>query len=39
MTFTTKEIVWLRWLLVDMRVFLSHPTPIYCDNKSAIQIA
>ncbi|KAL5551684.1 hypothetical protein UlMin_001860 [Ulmus minor] len=30
---TTKEIV---WLLVDMSVSLSHPTPMYCDNKSAI---
>jgi hypothetical protein len=36
---TTKEIVWLHWLLVDMRVSLSHPTPIYCDNHSSIQIA
>ena len=35
----TKEIVWLHWLLADMRVFLSHPTLMYCDNKSAIQIA
>ena len=35
---TTKEIVWLRWLLGDMWVFLSHPTSMYCDNKSAIQI-
>jgi len=32
MTSTTKEIVWLRWLLADMRVFFSHPTPMYCDN-------
>ena len=32
MASTTKEIVWLRWLLVDMGVFLSHPTPMYCDN-------
>ena len=22
-----------------MGVFISHPTPMYCDNKSAIQIA
>jgi len=36
---TTKEIVWLRWLLADMRVFFSHPTPMYCDNQSSIQIA
>ena len=39
MTSTTKEIVWLRWLLADMRVSLSHPTPMYCDNQSSIQIA
>ncbi|KAL5577100.1 hypothetical protein UlMin_018799 [Ulmus minor] len=39
MASTTKEIVWLRWLLADMGVSLSHPTPMYCDNKSAIQIA
>jgi len=38
MSSTTKEIVWLRWLLVDMRVFFSHPTPMYCDNQSSIQI-
>ena len=39
MTSTTKEIVWLRWLLADMGVFFSHPTPMYCDNPSSIQIA
>jgi hypothetical protein len=32
MTSTTKEIIWLRWLLADMRVSLSHLTPMYCDN-------
>jgi hypothetical protein len=39
MTSTTKEIVWLRWLLANMRVFFSHPTHMYCDNQSSIQIA
>ena len=39
MTSTTKEIVSLRWLLADMEVFLSHHTPLYCDNKSTIQIS
>ena len=39
MTFTTKEIVWLCWLLADMGVSFSHPTPMYCDNQSSIQIA
>jgi hypothetical protein len=32
MTSTTKEIVWLHWLLADMEVSFSHPTPMYCDN-------
>jgi len=32
MASTTKEIVWLRWLLADMGVSLSYPTPMYCDN-------
>jgi hypothetical protein len=39
MASTTKEIVWLRWLLADIRVFFSHPTSMYCDNQSSIQIA
>jgi hypothetical protein len=39
MASTTKEIVWLRWLLADMGVSFSHPTPMYCDNQSSIQIA
>jgi len=32
MTSTTKEIIWLRWLLADMGVFLSHSTHMYCDS-------
>ncbi|XP_050207277.1 uncharacterized mitochondrial protein AtMg00810-like [Mercurialis annua] len=36
---TTCEIVWLRWSLADMGVSLRRPTPLHCDNKSAIQIA
>eukprot|EP00257_Ricinus_communis_P021105 XP_015580508.1 uncharacterized protein LOC107262008 [Ricinus communis] len=39
MASTTCEIVWLRWLLADMGVFLWQPTPLHCDNKSVIQIA
>ncbi|GJU32336.1 uncharacterized mitochondrial protein-like protein [Tanacetum coccineum] len=39
MAVTTSEIVWLRWLLADMGVRISHSTPLYCDNRSAIQIA
>ncbi|GJU18746.1 uncharacterized mitochondrial protein-like protein [Tanacetum coccineum] len=36
---TTSEIVWLRWLLADMGVPISHYTPLHCDNRSAIHIA
>lgn len=36
---TTSEILWLRWLLQDMGVTFSSATPVYCDNRSAIQIA
>ncbi|KAI3746431.1 hypothetical protein L6452_08864 [Arctium lappa] len=39
MASTSKEIIWLLWLLADMGVFLPHPTSMYCDNRSAIQIA
>jgi hypothetical protein len=39
MTSTTKEIIWLHWLLADIGVSLSHPTPMYCDNQNSIQIA
>ncbi|KAI3412713.1 uncharacterized protein J3R85_017059 [Psidium guajava] len=35
---TTVEIVWLRRLLADMGVSFLDPTPLYCDNKSAIHI-
>lgn len=34
----TSEIVWLRWLLSDVRVSVSSPTPLHCDNKSAITL-
>ena len=39
MAIATCEIVWLRWLLADMGVHISQPTPLYCDNESAIMIA
>ena len=39
MATTTCEIVWFRWLLADLGVTLHHPTPLYCDNQSSIQIA
>ncbi|KAI3681339.1 hypothetical protein L6452_36130 [Arctium lappa] len=36
---TTQELVWLRWLLSDMGAPQQSPTPLWCDNNSAIQIA
>ena len=38
MATTAEEIVWLRWLLVDLGVAPSGPTALYCDNTGAIQI-
>jgi hypothetical protein len=35
---TTAEIIWLRWLLADLRVRCDTPTPLVCDNSGAIQI-
>ena len=39
MASTTREVVWLRRLLTNMGVSLPRLSPMYCDNKSAIQIA
>nr|ADB85425.1 putative retrotransposon protein [Phyllostachys edulis] len=36
---TTSEIIWLRWLLIDLSVHCDNPVPLFCDNTSAIQIA
>ena len=36
---TTSEILWLRWLLADIETSQCSPTDLYCDNRSAIQIA
>ena len=38
MAVATSEIVWLRWLLADMGVKITTPTPLHCDNQSVIQI-
>jgi hypothetical protein len=35
---TTAEIIWLCWLLADFGVMCTDPTPLQCDNTSAIQI-
>jgi len=36
---TSQELLWLRWLLADMGVVHTSATTLYCDNRSAIQIA
>ncbi|KAI3664859.1 hypothetical protein L6452_43468 [Arctium lappa] len=36
---TAQELVWLRWLLSDMGALQQSPTPLWCDNNSAIEIA
>lgn len=36
---TTCEVLWLHILLQDLHVSITGPTPIYCDNKAAIDIA
>lgn len=35
----TSELLWLRWLLIDMGVTHSAATMLHCDNRSAIQIS
>ena len=38
MATTTRKIVYVRRLLVDFGVFLTTPTPLTCDNHSAVKI-
>ncbi|KAJ9538383.1 hypothetical protein OSB04_031116 [Centaurea solstitialis] len=38
LTDSSQELIWLRWLLSDMGVPQLSPTPLWCDNNSAIQI-
>ena len=39
LTSATQEVMWLRQLLVELGVLVSHATPLYCDNESAIRIS
>ena len=32
------ELTWLRYLLQDLKVPLSYPATLYCDNKAALHI-
>ncbi|GJV06354.1 putative reverse transcriptase domain-containing protein [Tanacetum coccineum] len=33
------EILWVRWLLKDLQVDITTPTPLFCDNQAARHIA
>jgi hypothetical protein len=33
----TKQLLWLRQLLTDLRIPLDGPSPVWCDNQGAIQ--
>lgn len=39
MAVTVSEIIWRRWLLDKLEVRQNGPTPIYCDNQAARNIA
>ncbi|GKD50803.1 putative RNA-directed DNA polymerase [Tanacetum coccineum] len=39
MTSTVSEILWMRWLLKELNINLSEPTPLFCDNQAARHIA
>lgn len=39
MAFITKELMWLKRVLLDLGVKHTQPMRLYCDNKSAIYIA
>ena len=35
---TVKELVWLRNLMLELKLVRDDPTPVYCDNTSAIRL-
>ncbi|KAK1439791.1 hypothetical protein QVD17_05611 [Tagetes erecta] len=35
MASTVSEVIWVRWLLSELQVHLSSPTPMFCDNQAA----
>lgn len=39
MTNTIYEVLWLRWLLLDLGAMQNGPTPLMCDNDAIIHIA
>ncbi|GJR54518.1 uncharacterized mitochondrial protein-like protein [Tanacetum coccineum] len=39
MASTVSEVIWVRWLLSELQVDISFPTPLFCDNQAARHIA
>ena len=39
MASTVSEILWMRWLLKELSIDLTGPTPFFCDNQAARHIA
>nr|GFA11426.1 hypothetical protein [Tanacetum cinerariifolium] len=39
MASTVSEVLWVRWLLSELRIDTSSPTPLFCDNQAARHIA
>ena len=34
-----RELIWLRWVLQDLDVSITAPTPLHCDSTGALQVA
>ncbi|CAL1358802.1 unnamed protein product [Linum trigynum] len=39
MASTVSELIWLRWLLSELGVTNSSPTPLHCDNQATLHIS
>jgi len=39
MATVTSELIWIKSFLASMRVFLTRPMHLFCDNKAALHIA
>lgn len=36
---TVKDVIWIRKLAIELGIIPKEPTPIYCDNSSAVRIS
>ncbi|GJY98317.1 putative RNA-directed DNA polymerase [Tanacetum coccineum] len=39
MASTVSKILWMRWLLKELKIVMTGPTPLFCDNQAARHIA